>query len=728
MIEKKWFTNCRKTKEYLLSTLDLSPSLYDKKNDDTSEMDEFILPLLKATIGDDDFSNVQHGLLFNKLPKIHKSKWVVSVVKKRWEAVLYHFQDKNDACIESLKSAYDIASGNKSVPDWLSNNILIDIRNQAGVDYETMMDAQSQIEKSSAALYFPLLDRFNGNAYSKLVSNYEKTETILSNTIELVSSGYIQDVIEFALKEFLVAAYYGSITHMCLINSILKKLLFSVNLKYANSKYFCNYIKACAFHWEGQNDENSLSKTFVERFNLVSHDETKALWESTFRVPKLKSRLTAQLIILRFLGNYMDDKTFRKATSECIELSENEGVLLSSSGLVEKFLRENAYRMNANKVIDFVFKKSKTNINFICSIYLNSLFNMDYSNISQKAFNTLKQIFMNHESVKSNPLSLRILMIAVRKGVEESKHKELDELIKKHHSDFYYTQYSFELHRDAESEESFIKKELQISKNVNERQGKAGATRYGYEPLITVKNILTLSKNILSTDVIADVVSEIKDTLDHPGHPMQTKVTTAQLLLLLLQKYDTDLVKKCSAEYFAKHDQLVGRDDFFDTYSKATLDVVFAFIGCLLGKICKKDLIFLLSLISGLKTSEQIEISSIIHRFTSQLSEDSLNADLLMVLFQFVLSSTYSASNVIRHYSIRTLTFLTSYLDGYADDIVSRFAEMYTFETVSNKSYLMDGAWKINRSNPLTVEIFESAKKDSNYHIRRLESKLRAEI
>ena len=730
MIEKKWFKCCSKTKEYLLDTLDSARNgLFEEKNDETSDLDEFFLPLLKTVIGEGAYADVQLDLLLGKLPQIHTNNEIVKIVKIRWAAVSLMHQGKTDECIKSLKTAYEASLASDNFPDWLANDILIDIRNQAGiwsVSNESGRDAQTRITASTTEIYFPLLDRFNSSLYSNLVANYEKSESTPPHTIEL-GSGHIREIVELAFNKFLVASYYGSITHMGLLNFVLKKLLFSVNLKYANSKYFRNYIKACVLGWEGKVDEDSLSNTFQERFSLTTREDAKILWESTNRIANPQVKLNAKLNILRYLGNFMDDKTFHPASDECMQLSVSEDALLFSSGYVEKFLKENAHRMDVNAVIDFVFKKLNGHINFICTIFLGSLINMDYSRANEETLATLKQLFSDKENHKSMPLSLFILMIVLRKSVDEKYHKELDEIVKKNHTDFYEHQYSYEIHMDEESEKKFILKELSIAKNENTTQGLDGSIRYGYQPLSTLRNILMLSKNKPCNNTLLEIVETVRDTLNHNAQPTETKILAAQLLLLLLQKYNGGIVATCATEFFEKRNHVDGRDGFFKSHTKTSLKLVLTLIGCLQDKICAREMMFALASINELKVSEQIEVAGIFYRFVSRLNKNSIDGNLLTLLFQFILSSTYSNSNVIRHYAIRTLTHLSNHVDNVADDIIYRFAEMFNYETVSNKSYLMDGAWKIDRDNSLTLEMFELASQNSNYHIRKLSRKVRSE-
>ena len=731
MVEKKWFNKCHNTRKYLMELVDSYSTLFDEKKDDTSDLDDIFLPLLKSVIGDGDFSEFDVEPMIKLLPSVHSNDELVDVVKMRWEAVVcYYHGDKNN-CVVALKKAYQLASKYKTIPLWLINDIRIDIRNIVDLwnkDDESGKDAQEQLTLSSEEVHFPLLDRFNNAINSNFVDSYQRMEWESSYTINLGDTNKISETFETMNKKFMTAVFYGSITHLTLINIDIKRALFNINLQYANGAYFRHYIRACVLKWEGNVDEKALSNTFQERFSLITHQDAKLIWESTNYISLESKKLNSKFIALRYIGNYLDDLNFKSALIECLDLwaklVEDNELPVFSSGHMEKFLEENAHRMDADAVVKLVFEDLGWHINYICRTFARALCNVDYSKISKATLDFFLETLAaaNNDSLPQ----LHNLLIVVRKKIVSTFHAEFDAYVKQTFPDFFSNHYVFEIYDDIDSVYDIIDSEIKTAKERNKVQSDGFYRGYTNNPLLTIRNVISVTKHDLKNEMLLKLISVIKDTIEHPLQSATAKIYAIELLTLLSLKYRTDAVNDYGKSLFERIDSITGLEDgFLDIHSNISLKLYLSTLGCLLGLISDSNLITTLAIMPGLKKNEQTEIAAYMFKLSSQLDDAPVNDYALRMIFQSVLSNTWSDSNVVRHYAIRSLPFLIKKLRDahYNEFVIMRFFEMFEYETVSNKSYLMDGLRKIDINSTVTVEIFQKASMDSNFHIRKLAKK-----
>ena len=736
MVERKWFNKCYDTKKYLLELVDSYSTLFGETQEDTSDLDNIFLPLLKSVIGDGDFSKFDVELMLNLLPSVHSNEELVDVVKMRWEAIVCYYRGDKNNCVVALKKAYNLASEYKTIPLWLINDIRIDIRNIVDLwnkDDESGKDAQEQLTLSNEDVHFPLLDRFNNTINSNFVDSYQRMEWESSYTISLGDTNKTCETFGAMFKKFMTAVFYGSITHLALINIDLKRALFNINLQYAHGIYFRHYIRACIMKWEGNVDEKALSNTFQERFSLITHQDAALVWESTKYIPLESNKLNGKFIALRYIGNYLDDATFENALSEClnlwVKLREGNESSVFSLGHAEKFLEENAHRMDADAVIKLVFEDLGRHINYICRAFSKALYNVDYSKISKS---TLDFFLKTLATINDDSLpQLHNLLIVVRKKIVSAFYAEFDAYVKQTFPDFFSNHYVFEIYDNVDSVYDFIDSKMKIAKERNEVQTDDFRMGYLNDPLLTIRNIISVTKHDLNNEMLFDLISVIKDTIEHPQQSATTKVFAIELLTLLSLKYRTDAINDYGKSLFERVDSITGLGDgFFDIHSNISLKIYLTTLGCLLGLIPDSNLTTTLAIINGFKKKEQTEFAAYIFKISYQLDDAPVSDHMLRLIYQYALSNTCSDSNVVRHYAIRSLPFLTKKLKDahYSEFVIMRFYEMFEYETVSNKSYLMDGLRKIDINSSVTIKTFYKASMDSNFHIRKLAKKFSEQV
>jgi hypothetical protein len=725
MIDKKWFCNYKESKNFIYNLIEPNLRPFDSDKEESSEIDAFVLSLLSVAVGEDSFVEINADDFFGTLPHIHKNQNITDLVKVRWKAVCGFFEGNKDRCIEALQEAHALAVSS-DVPEWLTTDILIDLRNQAGAwtsERDVGNNAQVMLEASGGEVHFPLLDRFTSSAYAKMVNQYEKNETTNPHTISFGNEP-IDNAIKNIFDAFLVAAFYGSITHLERVNVHLKKVLFAINLDYANNGYFKRYIKLCLLGWEGSKDENALTNAFQQRFALLSQEDAKEIWNLTNHPSFIQQKVNKKLIAMRYIGNLLDDDTFTKAANECLELVALNNILFWSSSSVNKFLKENAHRMDVNAVMKFLLGGESKNYGYICSVLINSVVNMDYSNITDESYMTIEKFIADESLSEHDVKQLLLFMIVMRRGIPVSYHERMDKTVRERHPAFYENEYLFEVCPNEKLQHKFIVEQLSEAERDNNTHGQRGWFRGDRSPLLTIRNVLSASKFNLNADILCNILSTALATLECHSQTLEAKIPAAELIVLLLQKHRSRTVEEYAGKLFENKAHITVAASPLENKSRALLDAHIAIIGVLVNKTNEKPLIILLASTNGIRHSEKIDFTAMIYRFSSRLSQGDVKAILLQALFQYSYANSYDKSDAIRHYAVRTLTNLARLLPEFANEVLNRFSETFAFETGSNKSYIIDGALKISKNAIQTIEIFNKAKQDANFHMRKLAIKL----
>ncbi|MFY9568840.1 MAG: hypothetical protein WAP56_06675, partial [Acetivibrionales bacterium] len=141
-----------------------------KKTGNIDQLCADFLPVLfeGATFNEDSLNS-----LLLEIEK-HQTSQHFTVTKKRYEAIKEYFSGDQEACINILDEALQIAKQN-CLSEWLIKDILIDLRNQdislqeSRNTYSLEPKYQNELDNSKSLLFYPLLDRLDSNYYEGII-------------------------------------------------------------------------------------------------------------------------------------------------------------------------------------------------------------------------------------------------------------------------------------------------------------------------------------------------------------------------------------------------------------------------------------------------------------------------------------------------------------------------------------------------------------------------------
>lgn len=239
-----------------------------------------------------------------------------------------YFKGNQEGCLLRLNEAL-VLSENDSVPKWLKDDILIDLRNQSYSFNESnnYYDGESQYQRElmngEYLIYYPQLDRSNSNFQEKIILDYIKGKTKSLNT-EIYSNTPLEEI-ECLVGMYIVALCNGSLTQ---IEMIYKRL-----------KYFCFYEISQQFDWNtamlllkttilssNREELDGIVRLFREIHKMDS-DDALALYYFTSNARIPHKRFAAQLKIFGIVAYYFNDDVFWKFGENFMRVSVN-GLIL----------------------------------------------------------------------------------------------------------------------------------------------------------------------------------------------------------------------------------------------------------------------------------------------------------------------------------------------------------------------------------------------------------------
>jgi len=217
----------------------------NKEIKETSEFDALACLFFEVFIGEKKIREFNVMSLINEL-KENQSETLYQVTELRWKAIQMYYVDDIES---SLKNLYEALEGCRqtNLPVWLSNDILIDIRNLSLVQYAKTnkrgreSEAQKELSRLEEYIYCPIYDRLNSEFEKELLRNRLQDRIKSPYTYQLGSN--IETCSDYIADIYAISLYYGSLTGVLNTSGRLKELAFNFCDQYSNWEFRLSLLK-----------------------------------------------------------------------------------------------------------------------------------------------------------------------------------------------------------------------------------------------------------------------------------------------------------------------------------------------------------------------------------------------------------------------------------------------------------------------------------------------------
>lgn len=656
---------------------------------------------------------------------------IQKLVLLRYEAIECYFSGKMTECIEKLSECIEFCDTCKNIPKWMKNDVAIDLRNmQLEIDREKDIicfnsAGQQILDGDKEPLYYPVLDRIVSD-YRESIVNYQRRS--FTQSPYTVNLGGIDCVIEKACDSFIVAYCYGSITQMLMLKNRLYEYLSVVSFEIRNHKTFLFCVKLLILIGEDKKLKQFLH-VYGENTNNINNQDVLYLLENIDVLPTQARRMFARQQVMKYFGYYYSDEIFDKELSEIVNGVKHNVIKKYATSLVVKpileIFEENSYRVANEVVLDFVY--------FIfdngCSRYYDDVFRVLKSfkveNLSEKEQSRYQEFLIEQIRDKNVREHCKFLLSAAQtlRQRQTIEHDLLDKCICDECPDFYKNVYLLNTTEHGEiGGWKYIKKYIDTINKDNDTQGKNGAySGKAYNPYRTIANIIWSDSLSLSSSQIKSILNSLQGTLISNTQTIESKIDALELMCVIqLLHPNNRQIKKMVSELKLRWDRVIDAQDVFFVkgYSKANIEVNFSLLKCCIGNIEEMELGLMFIDIQRCATPEQITLLRTLEFLIELGLLNRIKFEEENVIFQFVLSMSYSEDIDVRFYAMSLLVKLIN--GNHRSLCLNRLVEIMDNEAYKGKVGLLYRLKKANLDDAKVEYIFEKGKNDSHYWVRKV--------
>lgn len=695
---------------------------------DKDEKDENCARLLGQIIGCAAVKAPNFGSIKGDIAKLHIGE-VQKLVLMRYDAIESYFRGEMDICLKKLEECIELCVEHTDIPKWLMNDVAIDLRNmQIEIDRETNiirydMQGQKILDQDNEPLYYPVIDRIASDYYADIVKHMFNN---LAKPSYMINLGGVDYAIEKACNVFLVAYFYGSITHMIMIRKRLYEYLMIVSLETRKHRTFLFVVRLLLMVHDEKPLKNFLY-AYGENTNSFNDSDIKFLLTGIEKQPLRIEAILARIYLLKYFGYYYSDEQFETEEEflvtqikECIENSYALSILIKP---MLEAMGENKYRFSETKCLDVIYRVFKFERKRYYDDAFKCLCNLQHDNLSVEEQNRLQGFLIDSlkdDDIKNNCNHVFEAAQTMRQN-ECIAHGKLDVAVRESSLHFYEDTYSLNVEEhDNDDYWKYTKQFVDMIESDTENNGKNGVYSYGTcNPYRTIENIIINGSARYNSMQMKIIIGCIRNVLFASNQSIEAKTGTMELLCILQGTHPRNRrIKVLCEELLERWNEVVmAQKPFYESgYGRENLELNFNLLNLILGSVNEEKIV---------RNIVQIQNSEIASRkIALSTIERLLNNNILILenesagqcLVQYAMGSSYDENYEIRFWAMVVLTRL---LNGpFRKLCLERLIEMIDEESYQNKVGMLSRLENENLDDPKIKYIFDKGKSDAHYWVR----------
>lgn len=656
------------------------------------------------------------------------------IIELRLNAIAHYYNNNLDDCYKSIQVAYEAAKKAPSVPTWLLNDIVVDMRNVSNtIDsinnrFSTNSDAQKILEESPEPVYFPLIDRFDSSNYSALLKGYFEMHTRSPYSQRFENLNY---AFAHIASFFNVAVRLGSLTHIIQTPTRCAEVLIAKFIDSTDFKVFLELIRILLI----TPDEKRLGKivsTYTKNVSDVTAAEIQLLINSIKTIPLEYDRNISLCLLMKHFGYYFSDEQyeiqseefFRYAHNWCIDSTRN----ISIGFNILQVVKANLKRMSNQRAVELLHSFFENHLRRFYDEVLRLLSRLDYKQVTEaEKVKTMEYcITLMREKNYTDGWALQSAVIAIRKNIDHNTDL-LDDAVRKYMSEFYSKEYDLEINRS-----NIVKHIEEYIDDIYRRNQEAQAWRYigyAYNPCDVIGWIMSHTDIDLHENDVTNIMTAIEETLLNPVQQADQKSSAIRLAIYL---------------YFS-FPKLSLWTSFTNTINEKSADVLSATFGSIWGNGSQNSLRldFLLmrigfgdcsfnnaalgfAAVMSYNESDFISAVRSVNTFLSDVDIMALDDNILGIITNFVLSIGKDKHKDAQFYAIRSLILLSK-SSVFAIVVLERLAYLMD-DAISDIRYsILNGIRDLEREDKgIRDYILQKGRTDNHYLVRKLAEEITA--
>lgn len=705
--------------------------IFHSKNElnTSSSIDKLSATFLRIVLGKEQFNidvlaNLKQTILDSQ------SGCLKELLSIRYDAIEEFFNDNLDGCLQKLLIAFDANTKNDKIPSWLINDVIIDIRNIEMLINEknnklfSSTKGQELLDKSSEALYYPLLDRYNYNFQEDIMNLFLNLELDSPYTTRF---GGIDDIFKLVASSYIIALLHGSLTQILMTKDRLIDSLLSVSFAVNNNLILSELIRLLLIT-QKEKELEKLLRAYKLNVDVINISNINSLLYSINTICISHKKQISYLILFRFFGCYFSEEQFKKSSEAILRdfqqwiVDEKRIIVLSTYYF--NAINENIYHLDNNKITDLIILVFKNDLKRWFDNCFELISGLDFTKVTNKRIHSiaqfLLQLVIDEKSRKSCHYLARALII-IRKALKRD-FTIYDDCIKEHMADFYNSTYSIDVFNKTDKDSlkhiknylTLIKKRIAENENCKERKG------YLDDLFGDIRNIIKFDKVVLNRNHLISITDMIKATIFSTNQLYSVKVNAIRFLYYLKNKFWRYKSINDAIKMIITDDNNIynSYDDFFFKESHSTLKFSVSLLKILVLK--KEHMEILYDILLSNQDEDYITISYLLSFYSLFDGFDFQNLDntSLSLIVQFVINMSYHKELEIRTWSVMNFSFLIN--TSFKSLILKRMSNMVDNDVFKIKIRILNIIKNSNlQSEEYAKHIIQKTKIDNHYLIRK---------
>ena len=727
-LDKQLFKNIDKTKN-LISNEIFTRSESNIEN--TCDLDNYSANFLNIVLNRKTVSEYNTNLLLSSLKEMQSENFH-KVVIERWNSIQFYYLNNLEKAIETEKKALELAR-DLQLPNWIVQDILIDLKNLYNFEAQSKNqsfidnDAQRELDMEKAALFHPLIDRYENYLHADIIKQSAKLS--MKSPYSVTIGNNLSNYGDYIANIHIVAMFNGSLTQLLRITDRLQNTAFHLCNQFSDWEFRVLLLKMTLMK-ANKNEIKATIDLFNDVYGKMNAKDAKDIYCFVKGNPIDYQQNITKILAFQHLGYYFEDSFYEEVWQDISSIiyiwlnSDNRFILLGD--YIFDAVSENRFRLDVNKLVsDILIKVFDNSIKRYYDKALEVLIQLDFSKVQDDNIKKIIAIYLDlvkDDFVRGNLRKLGSALISVRKQ-NQNLCLELDEVVMTWMPEFYENHYLLEIQTNSQIEcESYIDKFIDKINNRNNTQGKNGQyTGYGDNPYQTIENIIIADDVILGNKLITKILQSCVSTLYAEKQTMSSKVYAIKLITFLRLNtekiFDFDdlidcLIKKEEEIFNGVEEVLLERT------SRTTLHFNFSIMKLVFNRIKVEEILDLLSLYTDLEIFEKLEaLKTIISIFKNDKNK-GIDERVLLLFLQFTLATANDRNHDVRYYSAEALLYFLSEENKHL--ILRTLSGMMDYDSAYIKNKIMDFSEKIKSLDEESYKfIKEKARVDNHYLIRK---------
>lgn len=641
----------------------------EKETGEITELDLLCQKLLQIVIGKETVGDYSFEDLKRKLSEIHEIL-LREIILSRVDAIRSYFLNDLQQCLSHIESAYSIAISNANVPNWLLNDILIDMRHiQALIDetnntFSLHNKGQQLLDDNCEKVYYPLLDRYDANFKKDVLKACLDEKTDTPYTISYKNLNYIfQDI----ANTYIVSVVYGSLTHILATPERLVEALSSFCLIYRNHSMYIEVLKQLIM-CQKDGEIKKIIRTYNQTTDIINPDDINYLIAGVNTIPLNHKKLISKLILFEHLGYYFSDDQYEDVSNELIsdidEWIKSNNRIFNIYPYIFRALKNNVYRLSQDKLLAVLLDVFQNGLRRFYDEALQVIERLDFINVSPENEGILIDqliLIISNAELRNACYKLSEAIIHIRKNAK-TKRDVIDNGVKEYMADFFDKTYSLEVFgNDKKCPLKYINYFIDAINKQNEEQGKNN-TYHGYagNPYQTIRNIIEYENLILEWADVEKILDALSGTMFAPRQTFEAKIRAINLVIYLKNKswFDEKIENTIDKWLDNQNDILSGHEGVLEKESLAILKFSLLLLKISFGKHDLDELLSNFAYVAQLDDYEIIKSMECIENLLYNINFDDLDMNVLLIITQYIISISTHKERDARYYSARILLIL----------------------------------------------------------------------